>query len=90
MNRCFGAEDLAAATSNTLEDVRARELDAELGPKASWKPKTDFIIDLHNTTSNSGIALMMASSRSKERRMEGGGQRERKRERERERETERD
>eukprot|EP00913_Durusdinium_trenchii_P008631 g8105.t1 len=36
------------------------EVDAQLGPKSSSEPKCDFIIDLHNTTAATGVALLMA------------------------------
>jgi len=58
LNRCFMAGDLADdAKLATLERVRARELDALLGPKGSETPRTDFIIDLHNSTSNTGVTI---------------------------------
>ena len=60
MNRCFFLADLADSSLVTREQRRAKELDALLGPKASASPAADFIIDLHNTTSCSGVALMMA------------------------------
>lgn len=61
MNRCFEAhvlEDVEGHSS--LEHRRARELNALLGPKRSADPRTDFIIDLHNTTAQTGVALMLA------------------------------
>jgi len=62
MNRCFFMKDLANAELNgTLEVRRAKEIDAELGPKRPGvAPKVDFVIDLHNTTADTGVALMMA------------------------------
>ena len=57
LNRCYFAKDLADPSRNTLEAKRAREINALLGPKSS--PVTDLIIDLHNTTANTGVALMM-------------------------------
>lgn len=62
LNRCFGLHDLDGYHGKPacVEELRAQELNAILGPKGSDDPKTDFIIDLHNTTSNCGIALMMA------------------------------
>ena len=45
---------------SSLEHRRARELNALLGPKRSADPRTDFIIDLHNTTAQTGVALMLA------------------------------
>lgn len=59
MNRCFFKADLADPTLTTLEARRAKEIDAALGPKSSASPVADLIIDLHNTTANTGVALMM-------------------------------
>ena len=58
LNRCYFAKDLADPSRNTLEAKRAREINALLGPKGR-SPATDLIIDLHNTTANTGVALMM-------------------------------
>ncbi|CAK9103302.1 Probable aspartoacylase [Durusdinium trenchii] len=62
LNRCYLLEDLQndAKSTSTLERKRAREVDAQLGPKSSSEPKCDFIIDLHNTTAATGVALLMA------------------------------
>lgn len=61
LNRCFSVSDLYGEDRvPTLELLRASELDKLLGPKKSENPHVDFIFDLHNTTSNSGVALMMA------------------------------
>ena len=46
--------------ANSLEHRRARELDQLLGPKRSATPRADFVIDLHNTTAETGVALMIA------------------------------
>jgi len=59
MNRCFLKDKLAAPAENR-EAVRAREVDAILGPKSSDERAIDLVIDLHNTTSDCGYALMMA------------------------------
>jgi len=60
MNRCFLKKDLAdSSKTTTLEARRAKELDALLGPKGAAAPAVDLIIDLHNTTANTGVALMM-------------------------------
>jgi len=60
LNRCFPAtsiySDKATALLN-VEERRAREVDLLLGPKDSRSPVADFIFDLHNTTSNTGILL---------------------------------
>ena len=49
---------------NSIEHQRARELNELLGPKRSTEPNTDFIIDLHNTTAQTGVALMLAPNDS--------------------------
>lgn len=62
LNRCYFLADLQndQMSRSTLERKRAREVDAALGPKSSDTPKCDLIIDLHNTTANTGVALLMA------------------------------
>lgn len=62
MNRCFFMKDLANAEHTaTLEARRAKEIDGIIGPKRpKLAPAMDFVIDLHNTTANTGVALMMA------------------------------
>lgn len=62
LNRCFLAkqlEDEAGLEFASLEHARARELDAQLGPKASPNPRVDFVMDLHNTSANTGVTLIM-------------------------------
>jgi len=59
MNRCFQMADLANPALDTLEEKRAKEIDALLGPKSAVNPKADFVIDMHNTTANTGVALLM-------------------------------
>lgn len=59
MNRCFLQKDLSDPTrTSTLEARRAKELNDVLGPKGS-ADAADLIIDLHNTTADTGVALMM-------------------------------
>lgn len=57
LNRCFMVKDLADGGITSIEGLRAKEIDALLGPKCSANPKTDLILDLHSTTSNTGILL---------------------------------
>ena len=57
LNRCFSLADLADEGRTSLEAARAREINAALGPKGS-KGATDYILDLHNTTANTGVAIM--------------------------------
>lgn len=60
MNRCFLKKDLADTSRTSLEAKRARQLDAILGPKGSDSPAADLIIDLHNTTADTGVAMMIS------------------------------
>ena len=57
LNRCFSLADLADESRTSLEAKRAREINAVLGPKGS-EGATDYILDLHNTTANTGVAIM--------------------------------
>ena len=61
LNRCFLASSLYGLAqeeaASTIEAGRARTVDAALGPKCSPNPAADFILDLHNTTSNTGTLL---------------------------------
>jgi len=62
LNRCYLLSDLQnpEKSNSSLERKRALEVDAALGPKSAESPKCDLIIDLHNTTANTGVALLMA------------------------------
>mmetsp|Transcript_63418 Transcript_63418/g.148493 ORF Transcript_63418/g.148493 Transcript_63418/m.148493 type:complete len:324 (+) Transcript_63418:26-997(+) len=62
LNRCYLLADLQndETSTSSLERKRAREVDALLGPKSSDTPRCDFIVDLHNTTAATGVALLMA------------------------------
>ena len=60
LNRCFLKSDLADESRQTLEARRAREVNQILGPKGSDGCAVDLIIDLHNTTAATGVALLMA------------------------------
>lgn len=57
LNRQFRLSQLSQS-ANTVEAKRAQELNELLGPKES--PKTDLIIDLHSTTSNMGLTIIIA------------------------------
>ena len=68
LNRQFSYKALATKNVDdtrqgtlSVEQIRAKELDAILGPKfgTSSSPGTDFIIDLHTTTANMGTALIV-------------------------------
>jgi len=60
LNRCFALADLNG-NDKALEPARAREINALLGKKGS-ENAPDFILDIHNTTANMGITLILSSS----------------------------
>ncbi|WP_305404997.1 aspartoacylase [Photobacterium leiognathi] len=60
LNRQFGLHDLANFELASYEQSRAKALNEQIGPKGN--AKSDFIIDLHNTTSNMGPSLILLQS----------------------------
>ena len=60
LNRCFALSDLNGNDS-ALESVRAREINDLIGKKGS-EDAPDFILDIHNTTANMGVTLILSSS----------------------------
>ncbi len=62
LNRSFALKDLSNNTLTNTENIIARNLDKKIGPKGTTKTNFDFIIDLHSTTSNMGITLIMADN----------------------------
>ncbi|WP_305419595.1 aspartoacylase [Photobacterium leiognathi] len=60
LNRQFGLHDLANFELSSYEQSRAKALNEQIGPKGN--AKSDFIIDLHNTTSNMGHSLILLQS----------------------------
>lgn len=60
LNRQFLSEDLLNPLLGNYEQSRAKVINLQLGPKGA--SKTDFIIDLHNTTSNMGPTLILMKS----------------------------
>lgn len=60
LNRCFTQSRLNEASTSTYESARAQELNGIMGPKGPHtKSKADFIFDLHNSTSNTGMMLCL-------------------------------
>ncbi len=60
LNRQFTADDLNNDALCNYEQSRAKAMNGQLGPKGKkGDAKTDFIIDLHNTTSNMGPSLIL-------------------------------
>ena len=60
LNRQFISTSLADNSLTNYEQSRAKAINEELGPKGD--AKSDFIIDLHNTTSNMGPTLILLQS----------------------------
>lgn len=60
LNRCFGDEDLANLELVGYEDKRAKELAAQFKPEQ--QPTIDLLIDLHSTTANMGLTLILDSA----------------------------
>lgn len=61
LNRCFSRQDLADATLLSYEDIQAKTIDRAIGPKGN--AKVDAIVDLHSTTANMGMTLILSSDR---------------------------
>ncbi|MEB3343035.1 aspartoacylase [Okeania sp.] len=60
LNRCFKAEYLEKDTNLNYEQSRARFINQMLGPKGN--PKFDFILDLHTTTANMGLTIVLVNN----------------------------
>lgn len=61
LNRQFTTELLADTELANYEQSRAKAINHQLGPKGA-SSAADFIIDLHNTTSNMGPTLILLQS----------------------------
>jgi aspartoacylase len=62
LNRSFGLHDLANDNLETYEAKLAKELNDVLGKKGSKHPNVDFIVDLHTTTANMGLSVVVSNS----------------------------
>ena len=62
LNRSFGLNDLANDSLDTYEAKLAKELNIILGKKESDTHKVDFIVDLHTTTSNMGLSIVVSNN----------------------------
>lgn len=60
LNRQFNIQDLRTPGLNGYEQKLAKSLDELLGPKEN--PKIDFILDMHTTTANMGMTLVVNTS----------------------------
>lgn len=61
LNRSFGMHDLADDSLDAHEAKLAKELNEELGKKGSDNPNVDFIVDLHTTTANMGLSIVVSN-----------------------------
>jgi len=59
LNRCFLRQDLSNSTLKSYEALRAKEIYRLFGIGGSQQ--ADIVIDLHSTTSNMGLTLILAS-----------------------------
>ena len=57
LNRTFALKELENKSLKSYEDILAKKINKELGPKGSENPNIDFIMDLHSTTANMGLSL---------------------------------
>ncbi|MGK7919351.1 MAG: aspartoacylase [Trichodesmium sp.] len=60
LNRCFKLEDLEDQTKTNYEESRAKFINQMLGPKGN--PKFDLILDLHTTTANMGLTIVLVNN----------------------------
>ncbi|MBW4618231.1 MAG: aspartoacylase [Cyanosarcina radialis HA8281-LM2] len=60
LNRCFLRQDLENPTFSSYEDRQAKIINQKLGKKGA--PKVDFIIDLHSTTANMKLTIILTTS----------------------------
>jgi len=59
LNRTFNIKDLKDDDKYLYEDILAKNINAKLGPKGSKDCAVDFIVDLHSTTSNMGMSIVI-------------------------------
>ena len=57
LNRCFNAQAWESASTSIYEVTRAKTLLEQYGPDSNQP--TDLVIDLHSTTSNAGLMLIL-------------------------------
>lgn len=59
LNRAFSEKDLSDPDRSSYEDITAKLINRILGPKGTDEPNVDFIVDLHSTTSNMGLSIVL-------------------------------
>jgi len=61
LNRSFNSLDLKDDSLDTHEAKLAKHLNSLLGPKGSDNTNVDFIVDLHTTTANMGLSIVVSN-----------------------------
>ncbi len=59
LNRAFDEKALDDPSRYAYEDIAAKLINQKLGPKGSDEPNVDFVVDLHSTTSNMGLSIVI-------------------------------
>lgn len=59
LNRCFLSRDLQNPALSGYEEQRAKAIAQQLGPKG--KSQVNAIVDLHSTTANMGLSLLLGN-----------------------------
>lgn len=60
LNRACSLVDINNSDKNSHEDKLAKKLNNKLGPKDDKDRNCDFVIDLHTTTANMGLSLVVS------------------------------
>lgn len=60
LNRCFKNQELQDSNLSNYEENRAKQIDQMLSPQG--KSQVDFLIDLHSTTANMGLTLILGNT----------------------------
>ncbi len=62
LNRSCSQEIIKSANSSLHEEKLAKELNQKIGPKDDREKNADFVIDLHTTTANMGMSLVVSNN----------------------------
>jgi aspartoacylase len=60
LNRCFTNQGLQSSLLSSYEEMRAKEIQQILNPQN--QPFVDVIVDLHTTTANMGLSLLLSNT----------------------------
>ncbi len=60
LNRCFLQQDLQDPTLNSYEELQAKSIQDTLG--SNRNKQADFILDLHSSTANMGLTIILVNS----------------------------